>query len=82
MRGLLLRGERSVGAVVNDSPVDCQSRDVTEPPEGMVERSEIEQHSIKKFDEIDFDLVGACIARLSKSAEKNSGRWSPLQIIL
>ena len=29
--------------------------------EGVVERSEIEQHSIKKSDRIDLDLVGACI---------------------
>ena len=27
----MIQGERSVDTVVNDSPVDCQSRDVTEP---------------------------------------------------
>ena len=30
--------------------------------------------SIKKFNEINFDLVGACIARPLKTAENKSGR--------
>ena len=31
MLGLPLEGSEAEGAVVNDSPVDCQSRDLTEP---------------------------------------------------
>ena len=37
--GFLL-GERSVDTVVNDSPVDCQSRGVTEPQRDAVSNAD------------------------------------------